>query len=232
MKHIAIIPARGGSKRIPQKNIYPFQGKPMLAWTIEAALAADLFDRVLVSTDSPEIAEVAEKFGVEVPFYRADYTDDHAPVSQATRSAVENAMDFYDEEYETVTQLMVNTPLRTTEDIQSAFHHFQQNEAPSQISCFAFGWMNPWWACTLDKQARPAFVFHDKIGDRSQDLPQLYCPTGAIWIAAVSQLIAHDTFYCPGHIFFPIPWQSAVDIDEHADLEMAAAVYIWREQHS
>ena len=78
---IAIIPARGGSKRIPKKNIIDFNGKPMIAWTIKAALESKLFSKVLVSTDSEEIAEISQKYGADVPFLRRSFSDDITPVS-------------------------------------------------------------------------------------------------------------------------------------------------------
>src|SRR5690606_40024071 len=119
-QRIAIIPARGGSKRIPHKNITEFCGKPMIAWTIQAAKDSGLFDRVLVSTDDQRIAEVSKTWGAEVPFLRASFADDHTPVSEATASALQQAMNHWQESYASVTQLMANCPLRTADDITQA----------------------------------------------------------------------------------------------------------------
>ena len=93
MTRIAIIPARGGSKRIPLKNIIPFQGRPMISWSISAALDTGLFDRVLVSTEDEEIAAIGRSAGAEVPFLRRGHFDDHTPVSLATLTALEQAED-------------------------------------------------------------------------------------------------------------------------------------------
>lgn len=225
MRHIAVIPARGGSRRLPKKNIIEFMGKPMIAWTIEAAQAAGVFDRILVSTDSTEIAAVAEDFGATAPFLRSRAYDDHAPVSEATCVALEQCSEELGEEFDLVTQLMANTPLRTAEDIRCALQHFLDGSAPAQISCFAFGWMNPWWSVTLDAEGAPTHLFPDALTRPSQDLPKLYCPTGAVWIARTDALLAARTFYCPGHRFFPMHWQSAIDIDDEEDLAMAQAVF-------
>ena len=84
MSHLAIIPARGGSKRLPGKNVIDFMGKPMIAWSIDAASASGLFDHILVSTDSEQIATIARDCGAEVPFLRTAHSDDHSPVSVAT----------------------------------------------------------------------------------------------------------------------------------------------------
>lgn len=224
MRRIAIIPARGGSKRIPKKNIVDFCGKPMIAWTIEAALQANLFDQVLVSTDSQEIAEVAEAFGAVVPFLRNENCDDFIPVSDATITALRQAEDYFKVEYEVVVQLMANCPLRTENHILDAMSVFESCDVEYQVSCFRFGWMNPWWAATLDEHSFPQRLFPEAMTKRSQDLPSLVCPTGAIWIANRSSLLSAMSFYGPKHRFHPMAWDAAIDIDDYEDLKMASAL--------
>jgi len=225
-KHaIAVIPARGGSKRIPGKNIAPFMGRPMLAWTIEAALECGLFGRIVVSTDSPQIAEVSRGCGVEVPFLRNESADDHAPVSSATITAVKQAGIEWDEEYDIVCQLMPNCPLRSGAHIKKAHDEFVRSGADFQISCFKFGWMNPWWAVRLSPKGIPDRLFPEVVNKRSQDLDDVYCPTGAIWMARLPALLAAGTFFGPDHRFAPMDWKAAIDIDDRDDIEMAMAVY-------
>lgn len=223
---IAIIPARGGSKRLPKKNIMDFQGKPMIAWTVEAALRSNHFERVLVSTDDHEIADVSVEYGAEVPFLRKAATDDHAPVSAATLGALKQAEDHWDTHFDLVVQLMPNCPLRNADDIDSALRSFcsYHHEAKFQISCFQFGWMNPWWAAKLDPSGKPVRLFPEAAAERSQDLSDLFCPTGAIWVASAEALRETKTFYGPGHRFEPMPWQNAVDIDDEGDLRFAEAL--------
>lgn len=225
-RRIAIIPARGGSKRIPKKNITDFNGQPMIAWTIKAARESKLFDRILVSTDDSRIAEVAINAGAEVPFLRTNCADDYASVSEATIFALQQAMDHWQEEYQVVVQLMANCPLRTSEDIKKLVSLFETKQRSAQISCFEYGWMNPWWAATLDEIGRPAQIFSKTLTQRSQDLPKLYCPTGAIWISTVEALLTHKTFYSPNHTFEPISLKSAMDIDDYEDLKMANALLL------
>ena len=227
---IAIIPARGGSKRIPEKNIIDFEGKPMIAWTIEAALNSECFDRVLVSTEDEKIARIARDCGAEVPFLRESHTDDFSAVSEATLSALNQAADYWQEDFHTVVQLMSNCPLRTAADIRVALNAFEQSSRTFQISCFRYGWMNPWWAVKLDDNGRPSRLFEDALSQRSQDLPELYCPTGAIWIAKVADFINAGTFYGAGHSFEPMNWENAVDIDDNEDLNFARAVWLKRQQ--
>jgi len=222
---IAVIPARGGSKRIPHKNIIGFMGKPLLAWTIEAARAADMFERILVSTDDQKISEIARQWGVEVPFLRDRNYDDQAPVSEATITALDQVERELHERYDIVVQLMANCPLRKSSEIIDAYRNFGRIEASFQISCFKFGWMNPWWAATLDGQGNPAPIFPDRFNRRSQDQPDLYCPSGAIWIADIEPLKRAGTFYGPGHVFYPLDWRAAIDIDDHQDLAMAQALF-------
>ena len=223
LNRIGIIPARSGSKRIPQKNIVDFNGKPMIAWTIEAALATGLFDRILVSTDSSDIAKVARDCGLEVPFLRDDCADDHSPVSLGTLRALQQVEQELGESYQTVCQLIPNCPLRGAQDIATALETFDRSGTEFQISCFRLGWMNPWWAVRLDADGHPSPLFPDKRNRRSQDLDELYCPTGAIWIANAAALTKAGTFYGPGHTFHPIDWKAGIDIDDNQDLEMAHA---------
>lgn len=226
MKIIAVIPARGGSKRIPKKNIIDFMGKPILAWTIEAARKSKIFDRIILSTDSEDIAAIGREFGVDVPFLRTDKSDDISPVTEATIVAVKQAERFYNEKYDVVVQLMANAPLRNENDIKNHFNFFIDNKLDFQISSFKFGWMNPWWSFKQNEDGTSEWMLKEGINKRSQDLDNLYCPTGVIWIAKVDKLIEANTFYGPGYKFCEIDWKHAVDIDNYEDLEFAKALFM------
>ena len=225
MSTIAIVPARAGSKRIPHKNMIGFMGKPLIGWTLEAAKDSRLFDRIVVSTDDPQIAAVAQRFGIDTPFLREEAVDDLSPVSLATIAALKQAQRHWSEQYDVVIQLMANCPLRGAADITRSYEHFLAGSSPFQLSCFKFGWMNPWWAATIGASAIPRFIFPDALKTRSQDLPDLFCPTGAIWIGRVERLLEDKTFYGPGHTFHAIDWKAAVDIDNYEDVEFAEAVF-------
>ncbi len=225
MKIIAVIPARGGSKRIPKKNIIDFMGKPIISWTIEAAQKSKLFDKIIVSTDSSEIADVAEKYGVDVPFLRVQKSDDMSTVTEATLEAIQQAESYYNEKYDIVVQLMANAPLRDEIDIEEHFKHFVESKNSFQISSFKFGWMNPWWAFKINKDGSHEWMLKQGIGKRSQDLEDLFCPTGVIWIAKVEALKKAGTFYGPDYKFCEINWKHAVDVDNFEDLEFAKAIF-------
>lgn len=222
-KIIAIIPARGGSKRIPKKNIIDFDGKPLIAWTIEAAKETGIFDKIVVSTDSQEIADVAKHYGAEVPFLRDVAADDYSPVSKATVATLKqiNAV----EDYDIVIQLFAVCPLRDENDIKKAYSHFKEQKKPFLISCFKFVWMNPWWAIKLDNANKAEWIF-EKTKKRSQDLPELFSPTGAIWIGNITELLKTEDFYGKGHVFWEMNWKNAVDIDNYEDLELAKALKV------
>jgi len=221
---IAIIPARGGSKRIPQKNIYPLHGKPLLSYTIQSALESNIFRHVLVSTDSEEIASVARKYGAEVPFLRDTKHDDHSTVSEATLSALVQAETHYKNSFDHVVQLLPTCPLRKSTTISQCFTNFLQKKHKSQISAFTYSWMNPWWARTMDKHGNPTIIFPEHHNKRSQDLETVYCPSGSIWIAQTNYLKKHKTFYGPEHKLYIIDWKEAVDIDSTDDMEIANAL--------
>lgn len=222
---LAVIPARAGSRRVPRKNLRELRGRPMINYTIEAALASGLFDRTVVSTDSEEIAVIAVKAGAEVPFLRsAHLADDHTPVSDVTVDALER-LDPAGDLYVAVAQLMPNCPLRTAEDIRESHSSFRASGSDSQLSVTRFGWQNPWWAMRLGagKQLEP--VFEALATRRSQDLPELFCPTGAIWWASSRALRRERTYHIAGRTGWEIQWQRGLDIDTEDDWKMAEVLW-------
>jgi N-acylneuraminate cytidylyltransferase len=218
---LAVIPARAGSKRVPGKNVRPLDGRPSLAYSVEAALASGLFATVMVSTDSDAIAEVARREGAEVPFLRgvALATDD-VPVSSATADALER-LDPDGTRYAAVAQLMPNCPLRTADDVRASWEQFRRSDAVSQLSVTRFGWQNPWWAFRRSDTGVLAPLFPDRITAPSQSLPELFCPTGAVWWARSEVLRRERTFHVAGRTGWEIAWDHAVDIDTEDDWRVA-----------
>jgi CMP-N-acetylneuraminic acid synthetase len=224
MTCLAVIPARGGSKRLPGKNVRPLLGVPAIAYSIRAAVDSGLFARVIVSTDSDEIAAVAVAHGAEVPFRRdASISDDQTPVSAVTVDALER-MDPEASRYTHVAQLMPNCPLRTAHDVRASYAQFVDTGAGSQLSVTRFGWQNPWWAMRRGPSMVLDPLFKDQVTQRSQDLPELFCPTGVIWWATADTLRRERTFHIPGRTGWEIAWQHAVDIDTAEDWAMAEAL--------
>ncbi|HEU4761600.1 MAG TPA: acylneuraminate cytidylyltransferase family protein [Gemmatimonadales bacterium] len=217
---LAVIPARIGSRRVARKNIRPLAGRPALAYTVEAALGAELFGQVVVSTDSEEIAALATSLGASVPFLRdAALADDQTHVSAVTLDAlvrVDTARSIA-----AVAQLLPNCPLRTAEDIRSSWNAFEQGGTAAQLSVARFGWQNPWWASTLARDGTLRPLFSNRMTERSQDLPPLVSPTGAVWWIRADVLRRTGTFHVPGRTGWEMPWQRAVDIDNEDDWALA-----------
>jgi CMP-N-acetylneuraminic acid synthetase len=214
---IAVIPARGGSKRVPGKNVRLLKGRPLLAYTVDAARRSGLFARIVVTTDSPLIAEIATASGAEVPFLRQPaLADDVTPVSAATLDALER-LDPGGATYLQVCQLMPNCPLRTAADIVASHQQFIETGADSQVSVVRFGWQNPWWAMRRTSDLTLAPLFPERMAERSQDLPELFCPTGAVWWAKAEVLRTEGTFHVPGRTGWEISWIHGTDIDTEDD---------------
>jgi N-acylneuraminate cytidylyltransferase len=222
---IAVIPARGGSKRVPKKNLRMLGDKPLIAFTIEAARKSGVFERILVSTDNSEIAEVAHEYGAEIPFLReADLADDFTPVSAVTVDALVR-LDPAGDKFGNVCQLMPNCPLRTAEDIIDSYRQFVVTGAESQLSVVRYGWQNPWWAMRRNEQFSLEPLFRDHIKMRSQDLPELFCPTGAIWWAKAEVLRREGTYHVESRTGWEIPWERGVDIDTEDDWAVAEILF-------
>lgn len=228
VSRVAIIPARGGSKRLPGKNLIDFFGKPLLAWSIEAALTSGLFDRVVVSTEDVAIADAAKMHGAEVPFLRDEFYDDHSNISDVAVHTLRELEARLGATYDQVVNLQPTSPLRTADDIRTAVEAFEKSGGDFQMSCFKFHWTNPWWAFRRTSSGTADYLFADMVGVRSQDQPPLFGLTGAIYIAKTGALLNTGTFYGPGQRFEPISWISAIDIDDAEDLEMARAAYAVR----
>ncbi len=207
----------------------PFDGIPMIAHSIKVAEGSGIFKHIIVSTDSEEIAQTALEYGAEVPFLRQSCADDHTPVSEATLTALIQAEEYFGERYDHVVQLMANCPLKTTQNLLDIFNFHMSNNNTFSLSVFKFGWMNPWWALSVDNQGKGEKLFKNTFV-RSQDLPDLFCPTGAIWVAQAAALKKEKNFYGTGHRFFEIPWENAVDIDNQEDFDFAECVLNYLKQ--
>lgn len=180
MKNLAIIPARGGSKRIPRKNIKEFLGKPIIAYSIETALKTGLFDEVMVSTDDMEIAEVAKRFGGSVPFMRsAETSSDYATTADVLKEVIAK----YQElglAFDNFCCFYATAPLVQSKDVVSAFERLQQSDFTCVYPVVQFSY--PIWRC-LDLSDDGTMTRHwpEYENSRSQDLPKEYHDTGTFY---------------------------------------------------
>jgi CMP-N-acetylneuraminic acid synthetase len=220
-RNIAVIPARGGSLRLPGKNIRPLAGQPVIAYTIGAALNSELFARVIVTTDDERIADVAVRYGAEVPFLRdASLADDHTPVSAATVDVLER-LDPFSSHFSVVAQLLPNCPLRDADDVRDSYQQFITTGARAQLSVAQYGWQPAWWAMKRTPDLRLVPLFPAEAVRRSQDLAPLFCPSGAIWWARADTLREARTFHQAGRTGWAIQLSHAIDIDTEEDWLLA-----------
>lgn len=180
MKNLCIIPARGGSKRIPRKNVKPFLGKPMLAYSIETALQSGLFDEIMVSTDDAEIADVAKQYGASVPFMRtAETASDFATTADVLKEVIAK----YKElglEFDNFCCFYATAPLVQSNDIISAFERLQNSDFTCVYPVVQFSY--PIWRC-LDIADDGTMTRHwpEHENSRSQDLPKEYHDSGTFY---------------------------------------------------
>jgi CMP-N,N'-diacetyllegionaminic acid synthase len=214
-KTIAIIPARGGSKRLPKKNILELAGKPAIAWTIEAALQAENIDKVIVSTDSHEIAEVAKQYNADVPFIRPDYLAEDTSTSY---DVIIHALDFVKaENYTHFVLLQPTSPLRTSMHIDKAFDMIKDH---SSIMSVCEVEHSPLWSNTLPEDLSMKEFISPKIKNvRSQDLPIYYRINGAIYIAEINYFKENKGFMGNDTHAYIMPQDKSIDIDTIIDFK-------------
>lgn len=217
---IAVIPARAGSKRIVRKNTVDFFGHPMLAYTVVAAINSNLFDRVLVTTDSTEIGAVAETYGAEYLARPSSLATDTADLVDVTVHAIQSSK-VDGKPADIVVQLMPNIPLRRASDIQDHFQEFTKGSRDFQISVTPYRAAYPQWALTRTANGVGGWLFGDQYNVASQELEASFCPTGAIWIAKTSALLTQRNFYGkPFHVAV-MDANRGIDIDTVEDLDFA-----------
>jgi N-acylneuraminate cytidylyltransferase/CMP-N,N'-diacetyllegionaminic acid synthase len=219
---VGIIPARGGSKGIPGKNLKPAAGKPLIAWTIETALAATLLDRVIVSTDSPEIADVARRHGAEVPFMRpADLAQDDTPGIEPVLHAVLWLEENEGYHPDLIMLLQPTSPLRIPEDIDRAIQLIHDKSADAIVGVTPVE-AHPYWMKQMDGAGRMTdFIKLDQPIDRRQDLPEVYVLNGAIYLARYEVLVEQKTFYTDNTLSLVMPVERSLDVDTLWDLYLA-----------
>jgi N-acylneuraminate cytidylyltransferase len=210
---LGLITARGGSKGLPRKNLLPAGGRPLIAWTIAAALRSRAVDHLVMSSDDEEIMEVAEKWGCSVPFRRpAELATDAA----SSMDVVMHALDQLPS-YEYVALLQPTSPLRTAGDIDAAFETLLSSGAPSCVSVCETE-ESPYWMYGLSPNARLIKLL-DSPASRRQDLPRTYVLNGAIYIANVEWLRDTRSFVGAESVAYIMPNERSIDIDTAADFE-------------
>jgi N-acylneuraminate cytidylyltransferase/CMP-N,N'-diacetyllegionaminic acid synthase len=225
MRRLALIPARGTSRRLPRKNVLPVGGRPLIAWTIEAALISGVFDRVVVSTDDMEIAEIARKQGAEVPFERpANLAADNASTVDVLLHALEWFDTFEDYLPTHLACLQPTSPLRTNEDIVAAAELARERDADAIVSVGPIR-QHPAWIRRVGEDGRLEECLP---GETTANLPAnlagIYALNGAIYLVKSSLLREHKSFYAGRTYAYVMPAERSIDIDTAWDLQQADLV--------
>lgn len=218
-KVLAIIPARGGSKGIPKKNIKPICGKPMITYTIEAAKECSYIDKVIVSTDNEEIADVSMHAGAIVPFLRPD---ELATDEAKTIDVVMHAIEFYerkDERYDIIILLQPTSPLRTGEDITKAVEYFMRKEQKSLLSVSEVS-DHPILIRQFNDNNELDKMIDEDSTVRRQDMKKYYRVNGAIYINSMSELNPKTSFN-DNLMGYVLKKEHGLDVDEPEDIVLA-----------
>jgi len=225
---LAVIPARGGSKRVPQKNIREVGSKPLIAHTIQDAEDADLIDRAIVSTDDDEIARISRDYGAEVPFLRPpELATDTAGLAGVITHALRWA-DNQSNQYDFICALQTTSPLRTPDDIDGVLTRLDESDADSCLTISEYI-TPPQWAVSPDEEGYLSEYFETNSlwgddPDRSQDVPDITHPNGAVFAATTEAWRTHESFYTPNTVGYRMPPSRSFDIDEPWELELVRSV--------
>lgn len=224
MSRLAIIPARGGSKRIPHKNIVDFHGSPLISYSIQAAKMSKLFSDVHISTDSERIADVATNCGYPVDFMRApELADDNTgllPVMQWVLDQYERRGKMF----QSVCLLMPTAPLIDADDLVAADELFRLNDEVRTVVAVSRFAVPVEWAYYMEKDGTLKAREPNMANVRSQDLQPAYFDSGTFMFIPVNKIKAGRLDDAP-MIAFPLPRHKAIDIDEQEDLELAETIF-------
>ena len=228
MRILAIVPARGGSKGVPGKNIKRLAGKPLLAYTIEHIKKSKLIDKAILSTDDPRIAQVARDYGLEVPFMRPKAL---ATDCATSLSVVEHALDFFEakgEIYDAVCLLQPTSPYRPEGAVDEAIRRFNRVKPDSLVSVRRVpDEYNPHWVFEMDDEAYLHIATgEEEIIPRRQDLPPAFHRDGAIYITSVECIRKKRSLLGKKILGFPIESPELINIDTMKDWEIAETFFL------
>ena len=214
---LAIIPARGGSKRLPRKNVLDLNGKPLIGWSIEAALKSEYIDKVVVTSDDDEILAISKKYGADT----INRPDELASDTATTFDAIKHTVDNY-ETYDYVVLLQATSPLRDEKHIDEAIELLEAKNADAVVSVCEMD-HSPLWSNTLDETlSMKGFLKDEVLNKRSQDLEKYYRLNGAIYICKTDKLLEEKSFFLKDNIFaYAMDRKSSIDIDEEIDFKIA-----------
>ena len=214
---LAIIPARGGSKRLPRKNVLDLNGKPLIAYSIEAGLDSSYIDKVVVTSDNDEILTISKKYGA----ITINRPNELASDTATTFDAIKHAVDNY-EKYDYIVLLQPTSPLRDRDHIDKAIELLESKNADAVVSVCKMD-HSPLWSNTInDSLSMTGFLKGEVLNKRSQDLKEYYSLNGAIYICDTKKLLKEKSFFLKESIFaYKMDRKSSIDIDKEIDFKIA-----------
>jgi N-acylneuraminate cytidylyltransferase len=230
MKNLAIIPARGGSKRIPRKNIKDFLGKPIMSYSIETALHSGLFDEVMVSTDDEEITQIALQYGAKVPFMRSKETaNDFAPTVEVLKEVEKEYRNQFHKEFDYICCIYATAPFITEKHLKEGLRLLMDKNLSSVFPIVPFSYP-VWRSLRINEQGKTEMVWEKYINTRSQDLEPLYHDAGQ-WYWYNPKKITNSLFTNNSSSII-LPEEIVQDIDTLSDWEIAEIKYGILQNHT
>lgn len=218
---LAVIPARGGSKGVPGKNIKELAGKPLIAYTIKAAVDSGVFEKIVVSTDSKDIADIAVSYGAEVPFLRPD---DISGDLVSSDDVILHALAYYNKQgimYEEVCKLQPTSPMRNGKHLKEAYKLFHERRADFLVSVCECE-HSPLWAGVIGDDLRLDHFIPDEVKRACrQELPVYYRLNGAVYMGNVIKFCENKNFLGCNSIAYIMSQKDSIDIDSELDFELA-----------
>jgi len=220
-KNVAIIPARGGSKGIPRKNIKKLCGKPLIAYTIEEALNSEYIDKVSVSTDDEEIAEISKFYGAEIIKRPTKYARDDSHRRETIKHAIKTLRNQMNYDPKIITFLQPTSPLRTVIDIDEAIKLFLNSDCDSVVSVYDSREKTYWSFQIKETYIEPLFGWDYFLVKRRQELPASYVLNGAIYITKTVKFIENNSLINKRTLPYIMPAERSLDIDDEIDFKLA-----------
>lgn len=224
MKNLAIIPARGGSKRIPHKNIRPFLGQPIMAYPIEAAKQSGLFDHIMVSTDDPHIADIAQQYGAEVPFFRSAATaNDYAGLADVLLEVI-HQYDLLGDMPQNVCCILATAPLISSQDLINAYQHLSDGSCDMVYPIVPFSYP-VLRSVVQNEDGYVQMKWPEYYNSRSQDLETFYHDSGTFYWITTDQLLKNKRLTTSRTKGLIVDDLSVQDIDNETDWKLAEMKY-------
>jgi len=214
---LAVIPARGGSKRLPRKNILDLNGKPLIAWSIKAGLKSKYIDKVVVSSDDKEVLDISQDYGADTIKRPDSLQSDTATIFDAIKHTIQNV-----KKYDYIILLQATSPLRDEKHIDGAIELLESKNADAVVSVCEMD-HSPLWSNTLDDSlSMKSFLRDGVLNKRSQDLEEYFRLNGAIYICEIDKFLKEKSFFLKDNVFaYKMDRENSIDIDDRYDFDLA-----------